>query len=186
MNPIYLDNIAGTKPDTRVVEAVMPYLTDKYGNPAAHFYPLGRESYSALNQARKQVADLIGAEKAENIIFTSNGTESNNIAVKGIMALSGSKKHIVISEIEHYSIQNPVLKLTNYGYTFTKLPVDKNGRVSPESVVKAIKDDTALVAIAHANPEIGVIQNIEAIGKILSLIHRFIINFLYFINWTFL
>ena len=146
MNPIYLDNIAGTKPDARVVEAVMPYLTEKYGNPAAHFYPLGRESYSALNQARKQVADLIGAEKPESIIFTSNGTESNNMAVKGVMALSGNKKHIVISEIEHYSIQNPVLKLTNYGYTFTKLPVDKNGRVSPESVAKAIKDDTALVA----------------------------------------
>ena len=82
------------------------------------------------------------------------------------MALSGNKKHIVISEIEHYSIQNPVLKLTNYGYTFTKLPVDKNGRVSPESVAKAIKEDTALVAIAHANSEIGVIQDIEAIGTI--------------------
>ncbi|WP_242348761.1 cysteine desulfurase family protein [Mucispirillum schaedleri] len=166
MNPIYLDNIAGTKPDTRVVEAVMPYLTDKYGNPAAHFYPLGRESYSALNQARKQVADLIGAEKAESIIFTSNGTESNNIAIKGIMAASSYKKHIIISEIEHYSIQNPVLKLTNYGYTFTKLPVDKNGRISPESVANAIKEDTALVAVAHANSEIGVIQDIEALGKL--------------------
>ena len=166
MNPIYLDNIAGTKPDARVVEAVMPYLTEKYGNPAAHFYPLGRESYNAINAARKQVADLIGAEKPESVIFTSNGTESNNLAIKGIMALSGNKKHIVISEIEHYSIQNPVLKLTNYGYTFTKLPVDKNGRVSPESVAKAIKEDTALVAIAHANSEIGVIQDIEAIGKI--------------------
>ena len=85
MNPIYLDNIAGTKPDARVVEAVMPYLTEKYGNPAAHFYPLGRESYSALNQARQQVADLIGAEKAECVVFTSNGTESNNMAIQAFL-----------------------------------------------------------------------------------------------------
>lgn len=166
MKPIYLDNIAGTKPDKRVIDAVMPYLTEKYGNPASHFYPLGRESYNAINNARKQVADLLGAEYPENIIFTSNGTESNNLAIKGIMALSGNKKHIIISEIEHYSIQNPVLKLTNYGYTFTKIPVDKNGRISPESVAEAIKEDTALVAIAHANSEIGVIQDIEAIGMI--------------------
>lgn len=166
MNPIYLDNIAGTKPDERVVEAVLPYLIDKYGNPASHFYPLGRESYLAMNNARQQVADLICAESPENVIFTSNGTESNNLAIKGIMALSGNKKHIIISEIEHYSVQNPVLKLTNYGYTFTKLPVDKNGRISHESVKNAIKDDTGLVVIAHANPEIGVIQDIEAIGKV--------------------
>ena len=165
MEPIYLDNIAGTKPDKRVVDEVIPYLTKKYGNPAAHFYPLGRQSYNAISNARKQVADLICAKNPENIIFTSNGTESNNIAVKGVMALS-SKKHIIISEIEHYSIQNPVLKMLNDGYTFTKLKVDKNGRISPESVANAIKEDTALVAIAHANPEIGVIQDIEAIGKI--------------------
>ena len=165
MEPIYLDNIAGTKPDKRVVDEVIPYLTEKYGNPAAHFYPLGRQSYNAISNARKQVADLICAKNPENIIFTSNGTESNNIAVKGVMPLS-SKKHIIISEIEHYSIQNPVLKMLNDGYTFTKLKVDKNGRISPESVASAIKEDTALVAIAHANPEIGVIQDIESIGKI--------------------
>ncbi len=150
MQPIYLDNIAGTKPDNRVVEEVIPYLTEKYGNPAAHFYPLGRQSYTAINNARKQVADLIGAENPETIIFTANGTESNNIAIKGVMGLSDNKKHIVISEIEHYSIQNPVLKMMNDGYTFTKLQVDKNGRISPESVANAIKEDTALVAIAHA------------------------------------
>ncbi len=166
MEPIYLDNIAGTKPDKRVIDGILPFLTEKYGNPASHFYPLGRESYIAVNNARKQTADLLGVKDPENIIFTSNGTESNNIAIKGIMALSGSKKHIVISEIEHYSIQNPVLKLTNEGYTFTKIKVDQTGRISPESVAKAIKEDTALVAIAHANSEIGVIQDIEAIGQI--------------------
>lgn len=166
MNPIYLDNIAGTKPDNRVIEAMMPFLTEKYGNPAAHFYPLGRESYNAITKARMQVAELIKADSPDSIIFTSNGTESNNIAIKGIMALSGNKKHIIISEVEHYSIQNPVLKLRDEGYTFTKLKVNKDGIISPESVANAITEDTALVAIAHANSEIGVIQDVEAIGKI--------------------
>lgn len=165
MNPIYLDNIAGTKPDHRVVEAMIPYISEKYGNPAAHFYPLGRENYLAINKARGQVAALINAENPETIVFTSNGTESNNIAIKGVLANS-NKKHIVISEIEHYSIENPVIKLVGEGYTFTKVAVDKGGRVTPESIEKAITPDTAMVAIAHANPEIGVIQDIEAIGKI--------------------
>ncbi len=165
MKPIYLDNIAGTKPDYRVVEAMMPFLTEDYGNPSAHFYPLGRKSYLAISNARKQVADLINADE-ENIIFTSCGTESNNLAIKGILALSGDKKHIVISEIEHFSIQNPVLKLMSQGYTFTKLKVDKKGRINLNDLEKAIKDDTALVCIAHANSEIGVIQDIEAVGNI--------------------
>jgi len=80
---IYLDNVAGTKPDPRVVEAMLPYLTEKYGNPSAHFYPLGRESFEAINNARKQVADLINADE-EEIVFTSCGTESNNLAIKGL------------------------------------------------------------------------------------------------------
>lgn len=166
MNPIYMDNIAGTKPDERVIKAMLPFITEKYGNPSAHFYSLGRESFNAINKARKQVAELIGTENAETIIFTSNATEANNIAIKGVMAQSGSEKHAVISEIEHYSIQNPLLKMMNEGYSFTKLKVDKDGRISLQELEKAITKDTALVAIAHANPEIGVIQDVEAIGKI--------------------
>lgn len=165
MDAIYLDNIAGTKPDARVVEAMLPFVTENYGNPSAHFYPLGRLSFNAINTARGHVAELLHT-KPDNIYFTSNATESNNIAIKGILANSGDKKHIIISEIEHYSVQNPILKMMSEGYTFTKLRVDKNGRVSPESVKNAIKSDTCLVAIAHANPEIGVIQDIESIGKI--------------------
>lgn len=165
MKPIYLDNIAGTKPDNRVVEAMMPFLTEKYGNPSAHFYPLGRESYLAINNARKQVANLINASD-EDIIFTSCGTESNNLAIKGILANSGNKKHIVFSEIEHFSVQNPIIKLSSSGYTFTKLKVDKSGKINLDDLKKSIKDDTALVCIAHANPEIGVIQDIEAVGNI--------------------
>lgn len=166
MKPIYLDNIAGTKPDERVVEAMLPFLTEKYGNPSAHFYPLGRESFNAINEARRQTAELIGATNPETIIFTSNATEANNMAIKGIMQLSGKRKHAVISEIEHYSVQNPLLKMSSDGYSFTKLKVDKNGRINIDELEKAITKDTALVAIAHANPEIGVIQDVEAIGKI--------------------
>ena len=166
MNPIYLDNIAGTKPDNRVVEAMLPFLIDQYGNPSAHFYPLGRFSYNAINKARGQVAFLLGATKPESIIFTSNATEANNMAIKGLLALSGNKKHTVISEIEHYSVQNPILKSINDGYSFTKLKVNTDGLINIDELEKAIRPDTALVAVAHANPEIGAIQNIEAIGEI--------------------
>lgn len=165
-NPIYLDNIAGTKADARVVDGMIPYLTEKYGNPSAHFYPLGRECYNAVNKARSQVASLINAKNDNGIIFTSCGTESNNLAIKGVVKANPHKKHIVISEIEHISVQNPVLKLLNDGYSFTKLKVDKGGRIPPESVEKAITPDTVMVAAAHANPEIGVVQDVKSIGEI--------------------
>ncbi|ADR19585.1 cysteine desulfurase family protein [Calditerrivibrio nitroreducens] len=164
---IYLDNVAGTKPDPRVVEKMLPFLTDKYGNPSAHFYPLGRESFQAINEARENVANLINAESDE-IIFTSCGTESNNLAIKGVansFKYEG-KKHIVISEIEHFSIQNSTAKLSNQGYKTTKLKVDNNGKINLEDLKKAITGDTLIVSIMHANPEIGVIQNIQEIGEI--------------------
>ena len=165
MNAIYLDNIAGTKPDHRVIEAMMPFISEKYGNPSAHFYPLGREAYNAITEARGRTAALINAAP-ENIIFTSCGTEANNLAIKGVLLLSGNKKHAVITEIEHYSVQNPILKMMQDGVSFTKLQVDRSGRINPESLARAIRPDTAIVCVAHANPEIGVIQDTEAIGKI--------------------
>lgn len=164
---IYLDNVAGTKPDPRVVEKMLPFITEKYGNPSAHFYPLGRESFQAINEARENVANLINAEPDE-IIFTSCGTESNNLAIKGVansFKYEG-KKHIVISEIEHFSIQNATAKLSNQGYKTTKLKVDNNGKINLEDLKKAITNDTLIVSIMHANPEIGVIQNIQEIGEI--------------------
>ncbi len=164
MEYIYLDNIAGTKPDKRVVVESIPFIDENYGNPSAHFYPLGRLSCNAIEKAREQVASLLGAEK-EEIFFTSNGTESNNMAVKGVIANS-QKKHVVISEIEHLSIQNPLIKMMHEGVEITKLKVDKGGRVSPADLKAAIKDNTCLVAVAFANPEIGVIQDVEELGKI--------------------
>jgi len=164
---IYLDNVAGTKPDQRVIEKMLPFLTEKYGNPSAHFYPLGREAFQAINEAREDVANLINAD-ADEIVFTSCGTESNNLAIKGVansFKYEG-KKHIIISEIEHFSIQNSCAKLGNQGYKTTKLKVDNNGKIYLDQLRKAITDDTLIVSIIHANPEIGVIQDIEEIGKI--------------------
>jgi cysteine desulfurase len=162
-----MDNIAGTKPDKRVVEKMIPFIQEFYGNPSAHFYPLGRESFEAIAEARENVAKLIGADVNE-IIFTSSGTESNNLAIKGVLEHpeNAGKKHIIISEIEHFSVQNSVIKYLNKGYKITKLKVGENGRIKPEDLKDAITKDTVLVSIMHANPEIGVIQDVETFGKI--------------------
>lgn len=163
---IYLDNVAGTKPDQRVIDKMMPYFTEHYGNPSAHFYPIGREAFEAMEAARAQVADFIGAEP-DNIVFTSSGTESNNIAIKGFLNHGANKgKHIIISEIEHFSVDTTVTKLMNNGYEVTKLKVDNGGLIDPASLEKAIKDDTALVSIQYVNPEIGTIQDISKLGEI--------------------
>jgi len=155
---IYLDNISGTKPDERVVEKMVPFIREKYGNPSAHFYPLGREAFEAINSAREYVAELIQA-KPQEIVFTSCGTESNNLAIKGL-ALNDDykdKNHIIISEIEHFSVQNVCAKLLNHGYKITKLKVDTNGHIDIDELKRAITDKTLLVSIMSANPEIGTI-----------------------------
>jgi cysteine desulfurase len=162
----FLDNVAGTKPDSRVVDKMLPFLTEYYGNPSAHFYPLGRESFEALEEARKNVAALIGAED-EEVIFTSCGTESNNLAIKGILNHANNKgNHVIISEIEHFSVQNPLLSYMNKGYKITKLKVAENGLINLDDLKNAITADTSLVSIMLANPEIGTIQYNEEIGKI--------------------
>lgn len=167
---IYLDNIAGTKPDKNVVDAVMPFIAEQYGNPSAHFYTLGRDAYQAVDKARKSVAKFINAEHAEEIYFTSNGTESNNIAIHGVLNHidNKNKKHIITTNIEHYSVQNPILKYGHKGYKLTILNVNSDGFVNLDELKNAITDDTVLVAIQHANPEIGTIQEIEKIGEIVK------------------
>jgi len=166
MAMIFMDNVAGTKADDRVVDKMIPYLREKYGNPSAHFYTLGRESYEAVQNARKEVAALIGAGE-EEIIFTSSGTESNNLAIKGVLTNDSNKgKHVIISEIEHFSVQNSLLWFMNNGYEVTKLRVDNTGLINLDDLKKAIKDETVLVSIMHANPEIGTVQYTEEIGKI--------------------
>lgn len=162
----FLDNVAGTKPDSRVVEKMLPFLTEFYGNPSAHFYPLGRESFNAVQEARKQVAALIGAGD-EEIVFTSCGTEANNLAIKGVLSHpSCKKKHIIISEIEHFSVQNSLISFINNGFEVTKLKVSENGLIDLDELKKSIRPDTALVSIMFGNPEIGTVQFSAEIGKI--------------------
>ena len=164
---VYMDNVAGTKPDKRVVDKMIPFYTEKYGNPSAHFYPLGREAFEAVDEARGYVADLIGAENDE-IIFTSCGTESNNLALKGVLDTDKTKgkNHIVISEIEHFSVQNVCMKLMNEGYKITKIRVDENGKVDMNALEKAVTPETALVSVMHTNPEIGTVQDLKKVGEI--------------------
>ena len=164
---IYMDNIATTKPDERVIEALVRFLKDDYGNPSSHFYPLGRSAFESVLKAREQVALLINA-KSDEVIFTSCGTESNNIAIRGLVdkLRKEGKTHIILSEIEHYSVQNCIIKLLNQGFTFTKLKVDNNGLIDLDELKERINEKTGLVTIMHANPEIGTIQCISKIGEI--------------------
>lgn len=161
---IYMDHIAGTPVAPEVVEAMLPFLRGQYGNPASIHHD-GEEPQEALFQSRAQVARLIGAEP-EEIIFTSCGTESNNLAIKGIGLLHlEDKKHIVLSAVEHYSVLYAAKALERFGFQVTEVPVDAYGRVNPGDVKKALRDDTALVTIMHANNEVGTIQPLQEIAR---------------------
>ncbi len=140
-NIVYLDNAATTRTDPRVLETMAPFFTEKYGNAAAQYYEMGRQARTALEQARAQVAKLVGAQP-EEIYFTAGATESNNWVIQGT-ALGGKKKHIITSAIEHHAVLEPLEWLKKNGCgDHTVLPVDKTGRVDPEELKKAIRPDT--------------------------------------------
>lgn len=167
MKQIYLDNQSNTKMDDIVFDAMLPYLKENYGNPQS-IYSLGQISKDAVEQARVSVAKLINAQSSE-IIFTSCGSESNNLAIKGFAYANSKKgKHIIVSSIEHFSVLNSVKSLSAESFEITYLPVDKEGFVKLEELEKSIRQDTILVSIQHANTEIGVIQNMQAISKIVK------------------
>ncbi len=162
---VYLDHAATTPAHPKVVEAMLPYFTDKFGNPS-NLHDIGREAKNAIDDARAKTAALIGA-KPEEIFFTSSGAESNNLALKGLAQANSQKgKNIIVSQIEHFSILHPAKTLEKSGFTVTYLPVDKQGLVDPADVAKAITKDTVLVSIMHANNEIGTIEPIEEISAI--------------------
>jgi len=165
---IYLDNAATTPVDRKVVRAMMPYFAEKCGN-ASSLHSKGREAKEALEKARKIIARSINA-KIDEIIFTSGGTESNNLAVKGLAfsyeERKGKKGHIITTKIEHDCVLNACKWLEKQGWKVTYLDVDKEGFVSPDELEKAITKDTVLVSIIHGNNEIGTIQNLEGLGKI--------------------
>lgn len=159
---VYLDNAATTPVDKRILDAMLPYFSENYGNPSS-IYSFSHDTGKAVENARADVANLIGAEPSE-IVFTSGGTEADNLAIKG--AVKGSKGHIITSVIEHPAVLNVCKSLENEGFEVSYIPVNNEGIVSVEDVKKAIRDDTILITIMHANNEIGTIQPIHEIGKI--------------------
>jgi len=164
--PIYFDNHATTQVDPRVVQAMLPYFTEKFGNAASRNHPFGWAGEEAVENARAQVASLIGATPKE-IIFTSGATESDNLMIKGVAEMYREKgNHIITQAIEHKAVLDTCKRLEKDGFEVTYLPVGKDGRVNPEDVRKAITPKTILITIMYANNEIGVINPIQEIGKI--------------------
>ncbi|MGA7874055.1 MAG: cysteine desulfurase family protein [Desulfoferrobacter sp.] len=161
---IYMDHIAGTPVAPEVLQAMSPFLQDHFGNPAS-IHHHGELPQDALFGSREQIARLIGAEK-EEIIFTSCGTESNNLAVKGIaFNRFHNGKHLIVSSIEHYSVLYAAKALEKFGFDVSFVPVDALGRVDPENVRKTIRSDTVLVSVMLANNEVGTIQPLAEIAR---------------------
>lgn len=162
MKEIFMDYANASYCDKRVLEAMLPYFSEKFGNPSSHIISKGNEALLALDNSRKIVANFINAN-AEEIVFTSCATESNNLAIKGYAFANQKKgKHIITSEIEHFSITSPLRTLQNFfGFEVTYLPVDSFGFVNPDDLKKSLKNDTILVSIQYANNEIGTIQSLK-------------------------
>ena len=162
---IYLDNNATTRVAPEVVDAMQPYLSEFFGNPSSA-HALGREMKRAVEQSREQVASLIGAADADEIVFTSCGSESDNWAIRGFLATQPRKKHIVTTLVEHEAVRNLCRLLENEGYEITWLGVDQNGELDLEDLREALRTDKALVSVMLANNETGVMFPIEKIGRI--------------------
>ena len=164
--PIYMDHHASTPVDPRVVEAMLPYFTEHFGNPASRNHSFGWRAEEAVEAARAQVADLLGARTRE-IVFTSGATESINTALKGAAAALKQKgDHIVTLQTEHKAVLDSLRRIEKSGYRVSYLPVEPDGLVALDRLERAITDKTILISILHANNEIGVIQPIRAIGKL--------------------
>lgn len=164
--PIYLDNNSTTRCDPRVVEAMLPYFTEHYGNAASRNHAYGWKAEASVEEARAQISSLIGASPKE-MIFTSGATESNNLALKGVAAMYKKKgNHIITQATEHKCVLDSCKRLERDGIHVTYLPVDQYGRVSADQVRDAMTDKTILVSIMFANNEIGTIQPIKEIGKL--------------------
>ena len=164
--PIYLDNQATTKPDPRVVEAMLPYLYGDYGNAASKHHEFGWRAEAGVEIARKRIAELIGAQDDE-IVFTSGATESINLALKGSAeARSDRKNHIITAATEHKAVLDTCRYLERSGFQITVLPVDEYGKVRPGDVEKALTANTFLVSVMTANNEIGTMNPVVEIGEI--------------------
>jgi cysteine desulfurase len=163
---IYMDHAATTYTKPAVLEAMLPYFSELFGNPSG-IYAVSRDAYSAIDHAREQVASVLNAQRANEVYFTGSGTESDNWALKGVaFANTNRGKHIITSKIEHHAILHTCEWLQKQGFDVTYLDVDKEGFVSPESVEQAIRPETILVSVMFANNEIGTIEPIAQIGEI--------------------
>ena len=162
-SPIYLDYNATTPIDGEVVDAMLPYLREHFGNPSSsHVY--GRRAHDAVDNARGQVAELLGCDPPE-VVFTSGGTEANNLAIRGVTGARPERRHIVTSVVEHPATAAPCRALEALGHEVTRIGVDGEGRVDAEEVAAAVRDDTALVTIMHANNETGTVMPIAEIAR---------------------
>ncbi len=165
--PIFMDYHSTTPVDPRVLEEMLPYFTEKFGNAASRSHVFGWTAEEAVDYARERIAKLIGAQSEKEIVLTSGATESDNLALKGVAEFYKEKgNHIITTVIEHKAILDTCKRLEKEGFTVTYLGVGKDGLVDPDDVKKAITDKTILVSVMLANNEIGTIQPLEAIGKI--------------------
>ena len=162
---VYADNAATTRVSKEALDAMLPFLTEEYGNPNS-VYALGASARKALDKAREQVAAALGASPNE-IIFTSGGTEANNFALRGLAKLGEKKgRHIISSAIEHHAVLHVLKALEKEGFSYTLLPVDNKGRISPSSLEEAIREDTCCISLMAANNEVGTVQDIAAFAAI--------------------
>ncbi len=168
MKRIYLDHAATTRVDPKVLEAMMPYFVEFFGNPSS-IHSFGRDTRKVIEEARGTIAREIGAAEPREIIFTGSGSESDNLALRGVAAAYRNRgNHIITSAIEHHAVYDTCKALEKQGFEVTFVPVNNAGIVNPDDVLNALTDRTVLVSIMHANNEVGVIQPIAAIGRLLK------------------
>jgi len=165
--PIFMDSQSTTPADPRVVEAMLPYFTEKFGHPASRNHPFGWEAEGAIDVARERIAKLIGARDPKELIFTSGGTESINLALKGVAEMYKEKgTHLVTTAIEQRATLDTCKRLERHGFSVTYVPVRPDGLVEVEAIERALTDKTILVSVMFANNEVGTIQDMAAIGKL--------------------
>lgn len=166
MRDVYVDNNATTRVAPEVIEAMLPFFEELYGNPSS-MHRFGEAVHDHLREARKRVAQFFGADP-EEIVFTSCGSESNNAAIRGTLASYPERRHIVTTTVEHPAVLSLCRHLQKNGYAVTELPVDRSGQLDLDELERALRDDTALVSIMYANNETGVVFPVEAIGKMVK------------------
>src|SRR5580704_6729817 len=165
--PIFMDNHSTTPVDPRVVEEMLPYFTEKFGNAASRSHIFGWTAEEAVDHSRERIAKLIGAQSEKELVFTSGASESDNLALKGVAEFYRDKgNHIITTTVEHKAILDTCKRLEKEGFLVTYLGVGKDGLVDPDDVKRALTDQTILVSVMLANNEIGTIQPLEEIGKI--------------------